>query len=203
MNAPTAFPLAWPAGWPRTEARKRQSSRFRTGYLGAYDNLMAQLRMLGASGVIVSSNAPIRRDGKPYADAMKDDLADPGVAVYFTLPTGPRVMARDGHPTPAENLHAVGHVIEHLRGIERHGGGYMMERAFSAFAELPAPGAPVKRPWREVFGFAPDAVASRDLIEAGYRMIAKQRHPDAPGGSHDAMAELNAARDAALREVAP
>lgn len=199
MTTPEAFPLSWPAGWPRTSAGNRKHSKFQTGYTAAYDNLMNQLRLLGAGGVVISSNAPLRRDGRPYSDAMTDDLAEPGVAVYFSLGKDqPRVMARDGHPTPAENLHAIGHVIEHLRGIDRHGGSYMMTRAFSAFAALPPPSS--GKPWREVLEMTSGSV-TRDVIDARYRRLASLRHPDRPGGSHDAMSELNAAKAEALKEV--
>lgn len=195
------FPLSWPEGWPRIPDARRAPSRFRTRYLDAYDNLMKELNLLGATGVIISSNAPLRRDGKPYSDAMTDDLEDPGVACYFTLNGEPRVMARDGHPIPAENLHAIGHVIGHLRGLERHGGSYMMSRAFAGFAALPAPGGARKRPWREVFEWPDGMGVGKGEIEVVYRAFAKERHPDKPGGSAEAMAELNRAREEALKEI--
>lgn len=189
----TAFPLAWPDGWPRTPRNGRKASQFKTGYLAAYDNLMHELRLLGATNVTVSSHAPLRRDGKPYSEAMNDELEDPGVAVYFRMPEGARVMARDGHPTPAENLHAIGHVIGHLRGLTRHGGAGMMARAFAGFTALPAP----KSPW-EVLGLKPGS--PKETIEAAYRAKAKTAHSDV-GGTDAAMSALNVARDSALKEI--
>jgi DnaJ-class molecular chaperone len=62
---------------------------------------------------------------------------------------------------------------------------------------LPPPGA---RSWRAALDIPVDAQASRPMIETRYRDLAKRLHPDA-GGSTAAMAELNAARDQALREV--
>jgi curved DNA-binding protein CbpA len=41
--------------------------------------------------------------------------------------------------------------------------------------------------------------ASREAIEAAYKRLARQRHPDA-GGSDALMAELNAARAKAIEE---
>lgn len=191
----TAYPLAWPDGWPRTPAAKRAASRFKTGYLDAFDDLVNELRLIGASGVVVSSNAPLRRDGRPYADAMKDDLDEPGVAVYWRNKAGqPRVMARDGHPTPAENLRAIGLVIEALRAIERHGGSHMMERAFAGFTALPAPGS--AKPWHVVLGLQP--TAKRDEISAAHRKLINEHHPD-KGGSAERAAEINRARDEGLR----
>jgi hypothetical protein len=199
MEKVHSYPLAWPQEWPRTERRQRKSSQFRTKYLDAWENLQKELKLLGASNVTISSNASLRRDGKPYSEAMSDDLDDPGVAIWFSMKGTSRAMARDCYLTPAENLHALGHVVEAMRTINRHGGSYMSERTFSAFVALPAPGAKV-RSWREVLGFAASANPRLEDIEAAYRQAAKRRHPDVPGGSTEAMAELNAARDAAQRE---
>jgi hypothetical protein len=38
-------------------------------------------------------------------------------------------------------------------------------------------------------------------VRRAYDALARTRHPDKPGGSHDAMAELNQARDRALAEL--
>jgi DnaJ-domain-containing protein 1 len=60
------------------------------------------------------------------------------------------------------------------------------------FAALPAP---VIRPWWAVLEVSP--TATRDAIATSYWRLARERHPDA-GGSNELMAELNAARAAAL-----
>lgn len=117
------------------------------------------------------------------------------VAVYFHLKGKPMVMACDLYQTPYENIHSLGHAIEHLRGLERHGGGVMMERAFTGFAALPAP--PSGRQWWETLGV--DRNASRDSVLAAWKRLAMEHHPDR-GGSPERMAEINAARDAALSE---
>lgn len=41
---------------------------------------------------------------------------------------------------------------------------------------------------------------SQEDIEAAYRRLARERHPDRPGGSHDLMADLNRAREQGLKE---
>lgn len=194
----TAFPLSWPDGWPRTDRSKRAASRFRTHHAAAYDDLLNELRLLRATGVVVSSNAALRRDGRPYAEAIQEKHDDPGVAVYWTdKDRRPRVMARDAHLTPAENLRAIGLVIEALRSIDRHGGSFMMERAFAGFVALPAPEG--SRPWHELLDVS--ATASRAEISQAFRAKAATAHPDT-GGSHDAMAALTAARDAGFKAVA-
>jgi hypothetical protein len=39
------------------------------------------------------------------------------------------------------------------------------------------------------------------VIEANFKRLSRDRHPDRPGGSTDAMAELNNARETALKEI--
>jgi hypothetical protein len=64
--------------------------------------------------------------------------------------------------------------IEGLRQLERHGGGVMLERAFTGFLAITGPGW--KKPWREVFGVKGDWHGN---ITALYREKARNRHPDA------------------------
>lgn len=188
-----AYPLEWPAGWPRTPAAKQGRSRFTTTFDRARRNLVDELRMLGARGVVLSTNIPLRQDGLPYSDLGRRKIEDPGAAVYFVLRDRPLVMARDVYWTPWENVHSLGLAIGHLRGLERHGGATMMERAFAGFTALPAP-----RSCWDVLGIP--SGSSRELVEQAYRDWAKICHPDR-GGSHAQMADLNAARDRALAEI--
>ena len=187
-----AFPLHWPDGWPRTPSYKRTRSRFQVTPDGATRKLMDELRLLGARNVVLSTNVALRRDGLPYA---RQQLAneDPGAAVYFTLDGDPRVMARDVYERLHENIHSIAHAVEHMRGLARHGGDFMMKRAFSGFVALAAPGT---TPWWQILGIA--ATASAAEINAAYRKLAAERHPDR-GGSEAMMADLNVARDAGLK----
>jgi len=79
--------------------------------------------------------------------------------------------------------------IEALRGIDRWGVG-TIEQAFTGYQALPAP-----EQWWQVLGVS--ATATREQIDAAYRVKAKAAHPD-HGGSNAAMARLNSARDQAL-----
>lgn len=203
----SAFPLQWPDGWPRTPDDKRIDGRsqFRRPTYGewtfadARDDLLAELARLGAKGRVLSTNWELRRDGLPLASARKPD--DQGVAVYFMFKGKQLAMARDQYRKAEHNMRSLALAISGLRQLERHGGSFMMERAFEGFAALPAPGA--RRSWRDVLGIPADLVLTGKtaMIDAIYRERAKTRHPDAPGGSHDAMAELNRARDEALKAV--
>jgi len=191
-----AYPLAWPEGWPRTPMHRRGSSRFGKNLgFSQVRELQRELKLLGASKVVISSNVPIRNDGLPYASESKRRYDDPGVAVYFMLKGKQLSMARDKYYTPWENIRSLVLTIDGLRSMERHGGSTMMDRAFSGFTALPKPGG---AEWWEVLQ-VPRA-SSRAIVEVKFRELARERHPD-QGGSDDQMAELNRARAQALQEV--
>ncbi len=194
--AAEAYPLQWPEGWPRTPYHKRGPSRFGKNLgFGEIKKLQAELRLMGAQNVVISSNVPLRQDGLPYASQAGKRYDDPGVAFYFTLKGKALSMARDRYHTPWENIRSLILAINAIRSIERHGGSTMMERAFSGFAAIAPPDW--KKPWREVFGVKPDW---RGDVAALYREKARIRHPDA-GGSDTLMAELNVAYQEARKEL--
>lgn len=194
-----SYPLAWPDGWQRTSPyRRTNSNKFNTTFVRARNQLMNELKLLGAKSVVVSSWLSLRGDGLPYANEARRKLEDPGVAVYFMFKNRQMVMARDAYTTPHDNLRSIGLAIQAMRQLERHGGGTMMERAFEGFATLAAPGA--KKHWREIIGFPANATVSRDDAETKYHERAKRCHPDM-GGSVEAMAELNEAIKQARLEI--
>lgn len=189
----TAYPLAWPNGWPRTDARKRQPSRFSpNGLTSEAQETLWELQRLGARNGVISTNIELRRDGLPYTGRRSPD--DPGVAVYFTYEGRQQCIPCDRWSTVEENLRAVWKSIEALRSLERWGAKSFVDAAFTGFAALPSPGA--ARPWWQVLGVAP--TATLDEIGAAYRSKAKGAHSDT-GGSDKAMSELNVARDEGLR----
>lgn len=190
-----SYPLHWPPGWQRTPDYKRTSGgKFNTTFERARAELLKELRLLGAAGVVISSWLPLRRDGLPYADQARRALDDPGVAVYFVLRKRQMVMARDAYRTVHDNLRSIGLGIAHLRGMERHGGGQMMERAFEGFAQL---AAPEKFDHWAILGLRHDA--TRDDIVAKFRELSKRHHPDM-GGEASEFTKIERARAAALQE---
>ena len=82
------------------------------------------------------------------------------------------------------------------RAIERHGGGQILERAFTGFTALSGPDT--RDPFA-ILGLRPGA--SREDVQAKFRTLAKDRHPDA-GGSDEEFQALQRARDEALRRAA-
>lgn len=185
-----SFPLCWPDNWNRTPRWKRAPSRFRLTMDQARQDLKYEIDMLGGERLIISTNMPLRRDGEFHAGARNPE--DPGVAVYFIYKKKQMCFACDQHPYVRENLNAIAKTINALRGIERWGASDMLERAFTGFAALP------KAAWQSILELGPNP--SRQDIEANFRRLAMQHHPDR-GGDNGRMAELNRAREEALREA--
>lgn len=187
-----AFPLAWPEHRPRTPSWKRQRSKFGTGFGMAVREVIGELRRLGARNAVVSTNVPLRRDGLPLASAKRVD--DVGAAVYFTYRDKQMCFACDRWDKIEDNIYAIAKTIAAMRGIARWGTGDMLAAAFDGFTALPPPSAD----WRTILGAD---VTTLDAAEARYRALARQRHPDAPGGSTEAMTALNDAIARAREEL--
>lgn len=188
-----AFPLTWPNGWERTPVRDRARwSQFRQTDGTALNLLKDELRRLGATDVLISSNLALRKDGMPYANQPRTD--DEAIAVYFNRRGRALVMACDRFTRRTDNITAIAKSIEALRGLERWGASDMLERAFTGFAALPAP-----FDWRSVLG----DVATLEEAERAYRRALATTHPDRMGDAYgDLMADLNAAREAAREHFA-
>lgn len=199
-----AHPLHWPPGWKRTEAAWRRHGHFgkrvkRHGanwttkedltITEAVHRVLEELQRMGIDrqDVVISTNVRTRLDGLPRAGERAP--ADPGAAVYWQEPTGARrCIAVDQYLGVEHNLAAIAATLEAMRAIERHGGAAILERAFTGFTALPAPGA--AREWWEVLGVP--RYATVDEARAAYRRLAALNHPDR-GGTEDAMARINTA----------
>lgn len=201
-----AYPLAWPDGWPRTPAAeqkngdvafKRQvdNGRYRSGqpwtFGAARDALLEELWRHTDSAVISSNFDRDRRRHVPIEGRRRP--SDQGIAIYFQRRGKPYVMACDRYRDAEGNMRSLALALEAMRQLERHGGGVMMEKAFEGFIALPAP----KRP-HEILGVAPDA--DEAAVRKAWRARIADAHPDQTG-SHDAAAEVNAARDDMLRRL--
>lgn len=187
----TAYPLSWPPGFPRTAAMRRENGQFRTNYANALNNVQKSLIAFARdSGKKITD--PILSSNIDLMGQVKD--SDPGVAVWFTWDNIQVCIPVDRYTSAASNLQAIHHIIEARRVELRHGTLALVRATFEGFRALPAP-----KHWSDVLGVARTATA--DQISDAYRDRARKAHPDA-GGSTAAMAELNAARDAALGERA-
>lgn len=187
-----AYPLTWPDNWPRVKQPGR--SQFKTTISGALINVQDSLRKFSADSgkkienLVISSNVTLGEQ-RP---------ADSGVAVYFTWDGMQTCIAVDRYAKVEENLQAIHHCIEAERTKLRHGGLNLVRAAFRGYAALPPPSSH-QGPWWAVLKCGRgDPMES---IEAQYKKLAKQAHPDA-GGSEADMAALNKAIAEARKEKA-
>lgn len=199
----SASPLTWPEGWPRTPSYRRGHSKFSSrgkslSVAEAVGRVREQLKLMGLKDddIIVSTNLRLRLDGLPRSD--QPEPSDSGAAVYWETKKGNKVMAIDRYYRVADNLAAIAATLDAMRAIERHGGAEILDRAFTGFTALAAPSA--SSSWRDVLGIGTGAPVNEAIITEAYRRAASKAHPD-KGGSTDAMQRVNAARDAALREI--
>lgn len=180
----TAYPLTWPDGQPVTPASERDWGAFKaTSVDRGRRSIQHAIAQLGGSGIVISTNLPLRLDGEPRGDAKVSANASPGVAVYFNRETRPYVFACDAFTSIGANLRAIYLTIEALRAIQRYGASNMLERAFTGFAALPPAGEGGRRHWTEVLGVASNA-SPVDIREV-FRALARRYHPDNPDITDD------------------
>lgn len=204
---PQRYPLQWPAHRPRTKNRRTGQFKRNKRAINAPDamrRVQEELERLGGVWPVLSSNLELRLDGLPRADRAQP--LDPGVCLYFTLKGEQFALACDTYTEAAQNIAALAAHLEATRAIERYGVASASD-TLEAFKALPPPPRDRVVPWREIFGLRPDFPEGHDREEA--EMVINRRwkikigeaHPDS-GGSEEAAAEVNAARDAALKEIA-
>jgi hypothetical protein len=123
---------------------------------------------------------------------------DPGAAVWWQDRRRElRVLACDKYQKLADNLHAIRLTLEAMRALERWG-AYTAEQAAEGARLMLPPPADDGPAWWDVLGVPREWPL--DAIEAVALTKIEKAHPDR-GGSHDQVAALNAARDAARKEL--
>lgn len=199
MTPKTAYPLSWPVNWPRSKnptfSRFRQPGYQRTTHSMAEctNAIGREIKLLGASGLIISTNVRLRQDGLPYS--QQPQPKDTGAAVYFKINGKDTVLACDRWNRVECNLWAIAKHIEAIRGQDRLGVG-SIEQAFRGYQALPERTA--AKAWWDVLEVP--STADKEVIKDAYRRLAKQYHPDTGcGGSDVLMAELNSAYEQAMR----
>lgn len=187
------FPLEWPAQQPRT--RFPEQGRFEVGNEKIIDDLREEIRLLGGSSVVISSNARTKSNGEPYA--RPGVITDFGVAIYFRRNGSDVCFACDRYSKIYHNIRAIGLTIAALRGIERWGGKQLVDKAFTGFTALPDP-MEVPRAWWEILGVRSDATT--DDIRRARMALARKFHPN-NGSTPDEkkMSLINGAADEGLR----
>ncbi|MCW9028364.1 MAG: J domain-containing protein, partial [Kangiella sp.] len=149
-----------------------------------------QLRIMGIPqrDVIISTDLRLRQDGLPYSNQKQPD--DVGVSVWFMQDGQQKVIALDKYNRISDNLWAVAKTIEAMRGIDRWGGGQILERVFTGFNALPSPDSGSPLNWKDYFSSHGFIIASRPKLKEAYKVMARRLHPDR-GGDASEMATLN------------
>jgi hypothetical protein len=177
-----AYPLCWPHHVPRTPASKRIEGTFMVTPGKATQELVKEVRLSGGTGLVLSTNVPLRRDGLPYANSRDPD--DPGVAVYFTRKGSQVCIPCDSYDRVWKNIRAIGLSIKDMRGPEMRGCATITDAAYTGFLALPAP---TGHPWWAVLGVSVSASAE-EISEARKRLV---RDPKLL----DTWSDINAAHD--------
>lgn len=203
MTDYTAYPLTWPAGWPRQETRRDApfhrrvsregqswSSKEKLSIEQARTDVRHELRLLGAQGVVISSNLRLRLDGEPMSGQSNPD--DPGVCVYFTLRKKPRCLPCDKWRRAGDNLVAISKYVEAMRGQIRWGVG-SVDAMFAGFKALPGGDSLVTPPPMDeaqaaaclgsISGMEAETIMNdAGIFREAYRCAARKVHPDAHNG---------------------
>jgi hypothetical protein len=185
---------------PLTPVDVRRLGPFKAPYSKTLELLFRETGMLGATRVVLQvdlQQSQIRRDGLPKEGAAYG--SNPGVIVSFDSRHGPLRYATDVFTTWRSNLRAVALGLEDLRAVDRYGISKRGEqyRGWTAIASA--------TPGRGPFATRADAetwmrLCAREHHIGGwsdwgglYRLLAKEMHPDVPGGSADLWERLDAA----------
>jgi hypothetical protein len=194
LKGEIAFPLHWPAGRERTKPGKLKGAPFKVSFGVAVDELLEELRRMGARWAVISNNIRgYEKAGawRPYADSR--DPEDTGVAVYFDLDGDPICLSCDKWKRVVDNIRAIGKTVEAMRGLERWGAAER-KQAFAGFKALPAS----HHDWRTVFNLTGNVEMAE--VKNRYRKLATTAHPDQGGDQHK-MSKLNLALEEAKKEL--
>ena len=194
-----AYPLCWPAGYPRSI--ERRDSRFKTTLGRARDFVKEEIRRIGGSEPVISTNIPLKNDGDLRADWSRYRIDDTGVAVYFNRDKQQVCLCCDSYERVWENLHAVGRTIEALRQIDRDGVSDFLNRTFTGFKAIPEVSSFNQKSVWEILGLTA-IPKDADAIHRQYKIKLKEVHPDVPGGTKEAFMELQQAYQHALQFLA-
>ena len=178
------FPLQYPSNYLRTE--KPKPSQFKVSLAIARDELLIEIKRLGGSLPVISSNCVLRNDGLPYSKQPK--ITDCGVAVYFYFNENPVVLCCDKWNDIASNMRAINKTVEALRALDRWGVSEILKRTFTGFKALPERSSPP-----QYF----DGISDFSEIQKLYRELVKKYHPDGSQPNKDKFFEVQQAFEAA------
>lgn len=195
------YPLQWPDGMPRHKGT-RESGQFRSSLNAALENARKSLAAFGRdTGIQIRPESIIFSSNVGGLGVSRPE--DPGIALWFEWDGATRCIAVDRYSKPEANLQAIHHIIEADRTKLRHGSLEIIRTAYRGFIALPSPDH--KRTWREVLEIEEvdylRKTVTTDDVRSAWKRLSRIHHPDNPEGSTELMAEINTARDEALKEL--
>ncbi len=186
------YPLQWPAQQPRT-SRENKARFGNVSIYRASDELFNELRLLGATDLVISSNLQQKVRGDGFYSGQR--VEDNGIAIYFNLKGDNKVMACDKWDRVEHNLWALALSIKAIRGLERWGGSEFLDGLFTGFKALPAgSGMPQTINYFE-------GIDNLDDLKAKYREYARLYHPDRPDGDIEKFKEMKVQYESLLNNL--
>lgn len=204
VEATDAYPLKWPAGTPRTYSSQRSAFKSRTWQEGMAE-VKEELARMRVTEVVISFNIRLKPGTKePYAGQNAATLQDTGVAVYFKRKVNGTAqdaaewtcLPCDKWRTLGENFHAIALTIQRMRDLDRYGVG-KSGQSFDGYKALPAAASSESDDWTTVLAI-PHGATEVQIREAHIKQV-KAIHAEG-GDTSSAIARVNVARDAALKE---
>lgn len=188
-----AYPLQWPIGYKR--AANKTHAQFKTAFAKARDGIIYELKRMGATDIIISTNVPLKRDGLPYAVPFgsKNVTDDTGIAVYFTFNKQQKVICCDAYHTLDDNMQAINKAVEALRGIDRWKCSDIINQTFTGFKAIPE--NVETETWYQILGV--NKMANTVQIKEAYFKKAKETHPDS-GGNTESFNKVRRAYEQAM-----
>lgn len=183
-----AYPLQWPVGWKRTKWTTTSQFGDHTIF-HTTNNLCGELRKLGATNIVISTDLELKLDGLPRSGRRQPE--DQGVAVYFKLNGESQCMPCDKWDKIEHNVWAIFKSVSALRGLDRWGAKEMVDAAFRGFKALPAPeGLIVTDSVSHDHDSYFNTCYNGDDLKIVYKQLVKKHHPDL-GGDAEIFKEIN------------
>ncbi len=176
-----SYPLHWPDGIPRE--KNPQRSRFKTSVTTAILLIKNEIRLSGCTGLIISTNVPLKQNGAPYANYK---IYDAGAAIYYQRKTSTLCLTCDRWTMVVDNLYAIGKTLHSLRSIKRWVGDGEIDRMYTGFVLLGA----ASEHWSDILDVNKHATHAE--VEKAYLSKRSSAHPD-KGGDADQFVKIQSA----------
>jgi len=176
-------------------------SKFKKSYGETMRDLDKELRMIGASNVVISldcDSREIRNDGMPRSDCRP---RSPAVVLSFeSRKTGAMQMPCATYHDWQDNVRAIAMSLEALRAVDRYGVTQKAEQ-YKGWSKIAGPDAAQTKESSaklisQFSGFADaDIVRSAEIYRSAVKAAMVTTHPDRNGGAEGSFKAVQAARE--------